>query len=424
MRMRTVCAVHGGRLACRSPWSPRWSSPRRPCCSCDPATRASLRCRWRREPISAGPARASPRLPAPAAVLSARALLVEGGVLVLLVPRARPRRLRRPGRRRPVAAGAAAARRCRSRSGVAPLPVQRDRARAGQGRRAGRPSPGRLGAATSPSPQAIGARVRRRRAARCWSAACAASAADWWMPGAAAVVAFGVDHHLRRPDRARPDLQPVQAAAGGRRRAATCSTLAKQAGRRRRRGLRDRRPRAHDRGQRLRQRARPHEARRALRQPAATTSRRDETRLVVAHELGHVRYRDVPRGLLYLAIVAPVRDVRRRAAWRSASPREDAPAAGRAARRCVLAVARRRVVITSISNQLSRARRGARRRVRARAHRRAGGVHRLPAADRAQERLATPTRRTGVTFLLGTHPPTVERIGQAEAAARASSREG
>ena len=32
---------------------------------------------------------------------------------------------------------------------------------------------------------------------------------------------------------------------------------------------------------------------------------RDEMRLVVAHELGHVRHRDVPRGLLWLAIVAP-----------------------------------------------------------------------------------------------------------------------
>src|SRR5919202_3277315 len=30
-----------------------------------------------------------------------------------------------------------------------------------------------------------------------------------------------------------------------------------------------------------------------------------ETRLVIAHELGHVHYRDVPHGLLYLAIVAP-----------------------------------------------------------------------------------------------------------------------
>jgi STE24 endopeptidase len=31
----------------------------------------------------------------------------------------------------------------------------------------------------------------------------------------------------------------------------------------------------------------------------------DEVRLVVAHELAHVHYRDVPRGLLYVALVAP-----------------------------------------------------------------------------------------------------------------------
>jgi STE24 endopeptidase len=32
---------------------------------------------------------------------------------------------------------------------------------------------------------------------------------------------------------------------------------------------------------------------------------RDEVRVVVAHELAHVRHRDVPRGVLYAAIVAP-----------------------------------------------------------------------------------------------------------------------
>ena len=32
---------------------------------------------------------------------------------------------------------------------------------------------------------------------------------------------------------------------------------------------------------------------------------RDETRVVVAHELGHVHYKDVPRGILFLALVAP-----------------------------------------------------------------------------------------------------------------------
>ena len=31
-----------------------------------------------------------------------------------------------------------------------------------------------------------------------------------------------------------------------------------------------------------------------------------ETRLVIAHELGHVRHRDVPHGLLWAALVAPL----------------------------------------------------------------------------------------------------------------------
>ena len=38
------------------------------------------------------------------------------------------------------------------------------------------------------------------------------------------------------------------------------------------------------------------------------TSRPAETRLVVAHELGHVRHRDVAHGLLWLALVAPFGD--------------------------------------------------------------------------------------------------------------------
>ena len=37
-----------------------------------------------------------------------------------------------------------------------------------------------------------------------------------------------------------------------------------------------------------------------------------ETRLVVAHELGHVRHKDVPGGLLWLALVAPFGDAGRR----------------------------------------------------------------------------------------------------------------
>ena len=50
-----------------------------------------------------------------------------------------------------------------------------------------------------------------------------------------------------------------------------------------------------------------------------------ETRLVVAHELGHVRYRDVPHGLLWLALVAPFGDARRRPRVRAADPRRAPP---------------------------------------------------------------------------------------------------
>ena len=43
-----------------------------------------------------------------------------------------------------------------------------------------------------------------------------------------------------------------------------------------------------------------------------------ETRLVVAHELGHVRHRDVPHGLLWLALVAPFGHARGRPRRRDA----------------------------------------------------------------------------------------------------------
>ena len=58
---------------------------------------------------------------------------------------------------------------------------------------------------------------------------------------------------------------------------------------------------------------------------------RDEMRTVVAHELAHVRHRDVPRGLLYAAIVGPGRGAGRASGsagrcHRSAVPRPRCPA--------------------------------------------------------------------------------------------------
>jgi len=79
--------------------------------------------------------------------------------------------------------------------------------------------------------------------------------------------------------------------------------------------------------------------------------------------------------------------------------------------------------ITIVSNQLSRA-------VERRADAYALELTREPKTQVAfQKRIAVknvsdPDPPGWLTFLLGTHPPTIERIGQAEAAARASSREG
>ena len=77
----------------------------------------------------------------------------------------------------------------------------------------------------------------------------------------------------------------------------------------------------------------------------------------------------------------------------------------------------------SISNQLSRA-------VERRADAFALELTNEPETQIAFQRriaiknVSDPDPPGWVTFLLGTHPPTIERIGQAEAAARASSRDG
>jgi STE24 endopeptidase len=134
----------------------------------------------------------------------------------------------------------------------------------------------------------------------------------------------------------------------------------------------------------------------------------DEVRLVVAHELGHVHYRDVPRGLLYLAIVAPLGMF----AVARLSERM-APAGGPAAVPAVaLSLALLVPAVTTISNQLSRA-------VEARADRYSLELTDAPdALIGFQQRIVVknvsdPEPPRWVSFLLGTHPTAMERIGQA-----------
>jgi STE24 endopeptidase len=134
----------------------------------------------------------------------------------------------------------------------------------------------------------------------------------------------------------------------------------------------------------------------------------EEVRLVVAHELGHVHYDDVPRGLLYVAIVAPF------AMFAVARLAERwAPAGGPPAIPAVaLALALVAPAITIVSNQLSRA-------VEARADRFSLELTGEPdALIGFQKRIVVqnvsdPDPPDWVSFLLGTHPTAMERIGQA-----------
>jgi STE24 endopeptidase len=139
---------------------------------------------------------------------------------------------------------------------------------------------------------------------------------------------------------------------------------------------------------------------------------RDEIRLVVAHELAHVRHRDVPRSLAYAAIVVPAGAVAvQRLSWSLAPARR-----GSAGALPALALAGALVAgpIGMIGSRLSRA-----------LERRADALS-LELTD-APEAFISFERRIAlqnvadldpprlVRSLLATHPPTAERIGAAVA---------
>jgi STE24 endopeptidase len=138
---------------------------------------------------------------------------------------------------------------------------------------------------------------------------------------------------------------------------------------------------------------------------------REEQRQVVAHELAHVRHRDLGRGLLYVAVVAPfallaVQRLAERLPGHSGTPAA-LPAVA-------LALAAVSTVAGTISNQLSR-------RVEARADSFALSLTEAPRSFIDFEQRITvrnvsdPDPPAWVTALLGTHPPAVERIGAAVA---------
>jgi len=142
---------------------------------------------------------------------------------------------------------------------------------------------------------------------------------------------------------------------------------------------------------------------------------RDEVRLVVAHELAHVRHRDVQRGVLYAAIVAPAAALAvQRLSW-ALSPERGTPAA-------LPAVALASMLITGpiglVGNRLSRA---MERRADHFALELAGAPEAFVSFERtiALQNVADVDPPRWVSRILATHPPTAERIGAAVAFSQA-----
>jgi STE24 endopeptidase len=146
----------------------------------------------------------------------------------------------------------------------------------------------------------------------------------------------------------------------------------------------------------------------------------DEVRSVVAHELGHVKHRDVPRGLLWLAIVAPagmlvIQRLTERlapgaaASGRGAGTRRAGPAVIPAA---ALSIAIVSFVLNIPGNALSR-------QVERSADGHALDLDGDPAAFISVERklalqnLGDPDPPGWLQLVFGTHPATVDRIGYA-----------
>jgi STE24 endopeptidase len=136
---------------------------------------------------------------------------------------------------------------------------------------------------------------------------------------------------------------------------------------------------------------------------------RDEVRVVVAHELAHVRNRDVPRGVAYAALVAPaVALAVQRLSWALSPERGTAAALPAMALAAVLVGAPTGL----IGNRLSRA---IERRSDAYSLALTGAPEAFISFERAIaiQNVADLEPPRWLTSLLATHPPTAERIGAA-----------
>ncbi len=140
-----------------------------------------------------------------------------------------------------------------------------------------------------------------------------------------------------------------------------------------------------------------------------------EARSVVAHELGHVDGRDIPRGLLWVAISAPLALLATAVGAEMLARRRGAELGSPAGLPALaLALGVTALVIGAVGTQLSRA-------VEARADTFALELTDDPEAlisvqkRLAERNLSDPDPPGALHFLLGSHPSAVERIGAAEA---------
>jgi Zn-dependent protease with chaperone function len=138
---------------------------------------------------------------------------------------------------------------------------------------------------------------------------------------------------------------------------------------------------------------------------------RDEVRVVVAHELAHVRNRDVLRSLVYAAIVAPAAALAvQRLSW-ALSPERATPGT-------LPALALAAAVVTApmgpLGNRLSRA---VERRADAYSLELSGAPEAFISFERAiaLQNVADVRPPRWITALMATHPPIAERIGAAVA---------
>ncbi|HEY2768067.1 MAG TPA: M48 family metalloprotease [Solirubrobacteraceae bacterium] len=143
----------------------------------------------------------------------------------------------------------------------------------------------------------------------------------------------------------------------------------------------------------------------------------EETRLVVAHELAHVRHRDVPRGLAHLALSAPAGMYAVAQLTRRLDRSGSRPASAASLPALVLSLGFVSAAVGSLASALSRA-------VERRADTFSLTLTDAPEPFVSFERrivaqnLIDPDPPRWLVALMGTHPPTIERIGIARAYAR------